>query len=86
MEIYSEEFFSIKSGGNVVLQGHINFFSYCITTTTRPMATKLDKVVTSYEIIQPIKSNNLLNTWSHEVILHAMSFPSLVGTAILEIQ
>ena len=30
----------------VVLQGHVNYFGCCIATTTRPMATKLCKVVT----------------------------------------
>ena len=52
---------------HVVLQGHVNYFSCCITTTTRPMATKLRKVVTYYKKLQIIKSHNLLNTWSHEV-------------------
>ena len=42
-------------------------FSCSITTTTRPMATKLGKVVTYYKKLQPNKSQNLLNTWSREV-------------------
>ena len=30
----------------LTLQGHRNYFSCCITTITRPMATTLGKVVT----------------------------------------
>ena len=41
-----------------MLQGHVRYFSGCITTTTRPTATKLDKVVTYYKKPQPIKSHN----------------------------
>ena len=48
-------------------QAIVNYFSCCITTTTRPMATKRGKVVTYYKKLQPVKSHNLLNTWSHEV-------------------
>ena len=36
----------IRSFDHVVLLGHINYFSCCITTTIRAMATKLGKVVT----------------------------------------
>ena len=38
---------------HVVLQGHINCFSCCITTITKPMATKLDKTVTYHKKTQP---------------------------------
>ena len=62
--IYNEEFSSIKSPDP--LQGHIKYFGCCITTTTRPMATKLGKVVTYYKKLQPIKSDNPLNTWSRK--------------------
>ena len=33
----------------VVFQGHVKHISCCITTTTRPMATKLGKLVTYYK-------------------------------------
>ena len=56
-----------RSFDHVVWQDHVNYFSCYITTTTRSMATKLDKVVTYYEKLKPIKSYNQLNTWSHEV-------------------
>ena len=55
-----------RSSDHVVLQGHVNYFSCCITNTTRPMATKLGKVVTYYKTLQLIKSHNPLNTWSRE--------------------
>ena len=70
--INNEEFPSIKSPeplilwSHMVLQDHVNYFSCCITTTTRP--TKIGKVVTYYEKLQPIKSHNPLNTWSCEVM------------------
>ena len=51
-----------RSFNHVVLQGHVNYFSCCITTTTRPMATKLGKVVTYYKKLNPIKSHSPLNT------------------------
>ena len=50
--IYNEDFPCAKlphpliTWSHVVLQGHVNYFSGYITTTTRPMATKLDKSVT----------------------------------------
>ena len=47
---------------HVVLQGHVKHFSCCITTTTRPMATKLGKVVTCYKKLQSIKLHKPLNT------------------------
>ena len=56
-----------RSFDHVVLQGHINYFSCCITNTTRPMATKLGKVVTYGKKLQPIKSHNPVNTGSREV-------------------
>ena len=51
----NEEFLSIKSPDlliNVVLEGHLNFFSCYITTNTSPMASKLDKVVTYRKKLQ----------------------------------
>ena len=60
---------STRSFDHVALQGHVNYFSCCITTTTRPMDTEFVKVVTYYKKIQPIKSRNPLNTWSHVVTL-----------------
>ena len=69
VRIYNEEFLSIKSQSfdHVVLQGHVNYFSCCITTITRTMGTKLGKVVTYCKKLQPVKSHNSLNTWSREV-------------------
>ena len=63
--MYNEEFPTIKTPE--VMQGHVNYFSCCITTTTRPMATKLGKVVTYYKKLDPIKSHSPLNTWSLKV-------------------
>ena len=54
---------------HVVLQGRIKYFSYSITTTTRLMATKHDKVVPYYKKLQHIKSHNLFNVWAHEAML-----------------
>ena len=56
-----------RSFDNVVLQGHMKYFDFCIITTARPMVTKLDKVVTYFKKLQPIKSHNQLNTWSRDV-------------------
>ena len=56
-----------RSFDHMVLQGHIKYFSCCIITNTRPMATKLGKEVTYYKKFQDIMSHNPLNTWSHEV-------------------
>ena len=47
----------------VILQGHIKYFSCCITATTRPIATKLGKVV-----IYCNKLHKVLNTWSHDTL------------------
>ena len=63
---YIEEFTFIRSFDHVVFQGHVNCFSYLITPTTRPMDTKLGKMVTNYKKIQPIKSHNPWFTWPHE--------------------
>ena len=52
---------------HMVLQYGIKYFSCCIATSTKPMATKGSKVVTYYKKFQPIKSHNPLNTWSREV-------------------
>ena len=38
-----------RSFDQVVLQGRVNYFSCCITTTSRPMATTLGKVVTNFK-------------------------------------
>ena len=40
---------------HVVLQGQVKYFSCCITTTKRPMAIKLGKVVTYDKKLQSIK-------------------------------
>ena len=44
-----------RSFDHVVLQIHVKYFSCCITTTTKPMAMKLCKVVTYYKKLQPSK-------------------------------
>ena len=45
---YNDKFPSIFFD-RVVLQGHVKHISCSITTTTRPMATKLGKLVTYYK-------------------------------------
>ena len=57
-----------RSFDHLVLQGHVNYFSWCITTTTRPMVTKLAKEVIYYATLQLIKSHNPLNTWPRELM------------------
>ena len=47
---YNDKFPSILFD-QVVLQGHVKHISCCITTTTRPMATKLGKLLTYYKIL-----------------------------------
>ena len=47
----NNELSSIKSPDPVIFQSNVNYFSYCITTTTMPMATKLGNVVTYYKNI-----------------------------------
>ena len=69
MEIYIEEFPFLKvtiSFDCMVLQCHVNYFSCCITTTTRPITTKLGRMLTYYKKLQSIKSHSLLKTWSRE--------------------
>ena len=46
---------------------NVMFFSCCITTNTRPMATKLGKVMIYYKKLQFIKPHKLLNMWLCEV-------------------
>ena len=66
VRIYNEEesppHKAIRSFNHVVLKGHVNYFSCWITTTTRPIATKLGKVVIYNKKLQPVKSHNPLNT------------------------
>ena len=52
-----------RSFDHVALNGHVNYFSCCITTTTRPMDTKRSKVGIFYKKLRPIKLHNTLNTW-----------------------
>ena len=61
--IYNEGFPFIKSSDPLITWSSkvTNYFTCCITTTTRPMATNLGKVVTYSNKIQPIKSHNPLN-------------------------
>ena len=72
VRIYNKEFpaikFFIRVFDYVVLQGQTNYFSCCITTNTRPVATKLSKAVTSIEKLQPIKSQNPLDTSTHSPV------------------
>ena len=44
----------------------LKYYSSSIDTTATPRATKLGKVVTYYKKLQPIKSHNLMNTWSRD--------------------
>ena len=47
--MYNEEFISINSPDPLIMwscQGNVNYFTSCITITTRPMATKLSKLMT----------------------------------------
>ena len=61
----------IKSNGGfkracgILLFNHEKHF---ISTTTMPIATKLARVLTYYEGIPPIKSDDPLITWSCEVM------------------
>ena len=69
----------------VVLQIHVKYFSCCITTTARPMAIKLDKVVTYYKKLQPITSHNPLNravTFNEELLSYSHLTLWLRGLAI----
>ena len=62
--LYNEELPSIKSQKSlyhVVLQGHVTNQVRCISTTTRPVVIKLDKLMSYCRGLPPIKSNNLLN-------------------------
>ena len=45
---------------------HGNYFSCCITTITRPITSKLGKVVTYYNKLQLYKSRNPFNKWTRE--------------------
>ena len=53
--------------GGLNLQVYVKYISFCIITTTRPQATKLDNVMTYYKKRQPIKPHNPLNMCSREV-------------------
>ena len=68
--IYNEDFHSIESADPLITSCKVTqkYFSCCITTTTRAMATKLGKAVTFGKKIQPIKSYNSFNMWSCEVM------------------
>ena len=61
--ISNEEFLSIKSPHDMVLQNYVECYSYCLTTTTRTMANKLGKILKYYKMLQSIKSHNPSNTW-----------------------
>ena len=59
----------------VVLQGHVNYFSYCITTSTRPVFTKLSKVVTSIRNFNPLSHATLHTT----PLPQYLQLPNLAG-------
>ena len=46
----------------LVLQGHVNYFSCCITTTSRPRTTTHGKAVTYYKKLEVLNHTNL---WTH---------------------
>ena len=56
-----------KSLDHVVLQGHVTNWICHVSTTTRPLAIKLGKMVSYYRGISPIKSGNPLNMWFFEL-------------------
>ena len=74
--ICNEEFTSFD---HVVLQSHIKYFSCCITTTTRPIATKLDIVVTYYKKLQHghVRSRDKLKIFLS--VTQYLISPNLVG-------
>ena len=83
MGICDEEFPSMKSPDPLSLQCHVNYFSGCIATTTKPMGTKLCKVVTYYKTFWPIDLCNdlwvyLFSMWSREVTRKLKNVSSLV--------
>ena len=53
-----------RSLGHMVLQSHVTYYIRYISTTARPVAIKLGKVVSYYNGLQGIKSHNSLNTCS----------------------
>ena len=48
----------------MVLKGHVTEENHYISTTRVPMATKLDKMITYFDGLLPIKSHDSLITWS----------------------
>ena len=63
--IYNNYTFSIKSPDPLITWSckvTKKYFSCYITTTTRPIATKLCYVVTYYKKLQPNKTHNSLKT------------------------
>lgn len=63
---YYENILPVKSNNPLSTWSH-DRLKYCISTTTRPLATKLGKMVTFYEKLPPRKSRNPLNTLSRVV-------------------
>ena len=63
VEIYNEGFSSMKSPDPLITWSYkfmvLQLFSCCITTTTKPIGTKSDKVVTYSKKLQAIKSQPL---------------------------
>ena len=56
-----------KHSVHVVLQCHVTDKNHYISSTTVPMATKLDRMVTYFERLLTIKSFYVLITWSCKV-------------------
>ena len=56
-----------KSLNDVLLQGHVTNYICYISTTTKPLAINLSKVVSYYKMLPPKKSDNPLNVvfWDH---------------------
>ena len=54
--------------GHMVLQNHVTNWKRCISTTTLPMASKPDRMVTNLERLIPIILLYLLLTWSCEIM------------------
>ena len=67
--MYNKEFFNkvIKPCDQVLLQGHVTNYICYISTITKPLATRLGKVITYYEKFLYKKSYNPFNMWSCKV-------------------
>ena len=57
----------IQSFGHVVLQGHMANKNHHISITRVSMATKLGRMIASFDGLLPIMSHDLLITWPCEI-------------------